>query len=244
MFTKEFTELTNYANQKSIEKFSKIDKIQPNPYFIGFGNPNSEILFVGQEMAIDPIKSPVTLEMESFRNPEHWTKIINEEILDLNYSFNGKNGFQNPRKPYNEKAKGTWRSYKQIVETITNLKLDEKLGFFEHCFITEMNTSTSKSQLGFRDCKERENMLQKKFFKNFPITILATGSYISKERIQKTFDVKYSKTKSDSQPNKRLEVYLDGVNNRVLINTRQLSNFRFTREERDSYFKKIALSAK
>lgn len=240
MFRKEFIELARYAHSKSEEKFRENLSIEANPYFLGFGNPNSDILFVGQEMAIDPIKNPVTLEMESYRNPEHWHTLIKENISNLNYSFNSKNGFLNPRKPYNTKTKGTWRSYQQLIEKIKNLEFAEDPDFFNHCFITEMNISTSKKQLGFQDCEVRDLLLQNDFYKTFPITILATGSYIHRNKIERVFRVKHSELKSNSEPNKRLEIYFNEDKSRVLINTRQLSNFRFNGEEKDLYFHNIA----
>tara|TARA_R110002020_G_scaffold419155_1_gene628403 strand:- start:15917 stop:16654 length:738 start_codon:yes stop_codon:yes gene_type:complete len=245
MFNKPFLELTHFAYTKSQKKFSNSDSIESNPYFIGFGNPDSDILFVGQEMAIDPLKNSVTLEMESYRNPEHWNTIIERKISEINYSFSSKNAFLNPRKPYNIKATGTWQSYEKIVEKIKNLNLNQNLEFFQHCFVTELNTKTSKRQIGFKTCDERELIIKDKFYKGFPITILATGSYIeNKATIEMLFDVKHSKDDSDSQKYKRFEVYYSQNKKRVLINTRQLSRFYFRREEKDLYFQKIVNQVK
>lgn len=239
MFSKEFLDLTKYANTKTTDKFANNKAIEPNPFFIGFGNPNSDILIVGQELAIDPIKNPIALEMESYRNPEHWNKIIKENISDLNYSFNGENGYKNPMKPYTGKAKGTWKSYESIVEKIKNIKYDENLEFFKHCFLTEINTQVAKKQKGYINCGERDSLMEQDFFKTFPAVILATGKYVNRKKIEKIFNVKYCKESSNSQPYKRFEVYFSENKNRTLINTRQLSNFRFSSEERDSYFQKI-----
>jgi len=240
MFSKEFLDLSQYATSKSKDKFANINAIEPNPYFIGFGNPNTDILIVGQELAIDPIKNPIALEMESYRNPEQWNKIIKDKITDIDYSFNGKNGFKNPRKPYTGIAKGTWRSYERIVEKIKNLKYSRNLEFFENCFITEINRPVSKKQKGYINCGERDLLMEQEFFKTFPVVILATGSYANRNKIEKVFNVKFSKESSNSEPHKRFEVYYSKNKDRTLINTRQLSNFRFSSEERDSYFQKIA----
>lgn len=239
MFKKDFTDLTNYAYSKSQEKFKETDKIEANPFYIGFGNPNSDILIIGQEMAIDPEKSPETVKMESLQNPKHWKEIIDNNINDLEYSFDGKNGFKNPRKPYDSKAKNTWRSYEKIVEKIQEKQFSKNLEFFEHCFITEINSPVSKSQLGYKENEERETLIQKEFYKNFPIVIMATGKYAN-NKIENLFDVIHSKEDSDSQSQKRFEVYYSNDRKRVLVNTRQLSNFRFNGEQIDSYFQKIA----
>lgn len=240
MFSKPFLDLTQLAHTKTQEKFHNSNLIKANPYFIGFGNPDSNILVIGQEMAIDPVKHRDTLEMESYRNPEHWNTIIEEKISDINYSFKGKNGFLNPRKPYDIKATGTWQSYEKLVEKISDLNLNKNLEFFQHCFITELNTTTSKRQMGFKDCDERELLIKNQFYKSFPITILATGSYVKKERIESLFDVKHSKENSDSQKYKKFEVYYSQNKERILINTRQLSQFYFSGEEKILYFQKIA----
>lgn len=236
MFNNKFIDLTNYAYSKTQEKFKGNNKIEANPYYIGFGNPNSEILIVGQEMAIDPEKSPETVKMESFKNPEHWKEIIDKNISDINYSFNGENGFQNPRKPYNAKAKNTWRSYEIIVEKITGKPLTRNLEFFEHCFITEINSPVSKNQTGYKNNLEREILIQNEFYRNFPVIIMAAGDYAN-EKIENLFDVIHSKKDSDSKPHQRFEVYYSKDKKRVLVNTRQLSNFFF---KPDPYLQKIA----
>ena len=243
MFSKEFIDLTKHAHSKSQEKFSVNQAIEPNPYFIGFGNPNSEILLVGQEMAIDPEKSPVTLKMESHGNPEQWNEIIENNISDINYSFNGENGFKNPRKPYDTKPTETWRSYGRIVEKITCKKLNKNQEFFEHSFITEINTVVSKTQKGYSPDKERNFILHHSFFKNFPITILATGHYLKMEEIENIFDVKYSKVDSDSKNYLKFAVYRSADKKRILINTRQMSGFgrhKLDDKDVDVYFDKIS----
>lgn len=247
MFSKEFNALINHAYSKSQEKFSENTIIQPNPYFIGFGNPNSKILIVGQEMAIDPEKSPITLEMESYKNPEHWKEIIDKNISDINYSFNGKNGFKNPRKPYDTKPSETWRNYGKLVEHITDKKLEKNQEFFEHSFITEINTVVSKTQKGYSPDKERNTILKHNFFKKFPITILATGHYLKMEEIEEIFEVKYSKEDSDSQAYLKFAVYLSADNKRILINTRQMSGFgrhKLEGDDVDNYMNKISNKVK
>ncbi|MDT0691575.1 hypothetical protein RM549_17420 [Salegentibacter sp. F188] len=240
MFREEFIDLNRFANLKWQEKFAINSKPEPNPYYLGFGNPNADILIIGQEMAIDPIKKPEALEMESFRNTEHWNHIIEEKITDPDYSFSGKNGFKNPRRPYTGKAKGTWKSYEDIIQKSTGQKFEKNLEFFEHCFITEINTAVSKRQKGYLNSEERNSIITHEFYKSFSTVILATGSYLRKKEINELFEVHHSVNDSASKPYKRLEVYYSQNKKRTLINTRQLSNFRFTAEERNEYFQRIA----
>lgn len=242
MFRSNFIDLTNKAYSKFQEKFSNNPSIEPNPYFIGFGNPNSKILIVGQEMAIDPEKSPHTLEMESYRNNEQWKEIINKNISDLNFSFNGENGFKNPRKPYDTKPTETWRNYSKLVERITDKKLARNQEFFEHSFITEVNTVVSKTQKGYSPDKERNFILKHKFFKEFPITILAAGHYLEMEEIEDIFQIKYSKEDSDSQKYLKFAVYYSENKKRILVNTRQMSGFgrhKLDKTDLNNYLNKI-----
>jgi len=52
MYSKEFINLVNKAFSES-EKLTPEEKAEGNPYYIGFGNPNAKILFIGKEKGFD-----------------------------------------------------------------------------------------------------------------------------------------------------------------------------------------------
>lgn len=76
------------------------------------------------------------------------------------------------------------------------------------------------------------------FYKKFPMTIIAAGDYMNREEIENQYDVKFVDS-SLSEPHRKLVIYENEMNKRVLINTRQFSNFFFNKEKRDTYFAKI-----
>lgn len=242
MFSKEFLDLTQSASEKTNNRYKQGLK-DPNPYYLGFGNPNSTILLVGQEMAIDT-KDSKKIKAESIDNPLQWKTILEKKITDFDYRFYEDYHFQNPLKPYSGPAKHTWRNYEKLLEIIQSEKYSENLEFFKNCFLTEINTTVSKTQKGYISDEERIEILKHEFFKTFTITILATGNYLKPKPIEEIFNVKYSKENSDSQPHKKFAVYYSDDKNRILINTRQLSNFRISGEEVKLYFQKIANQVK
>lgn len=79
---------TDYSQRKA--KWSQIDRNgsdnwkMANPYYVGFGNPNADILFVGKEMAFTPNTSGGARKLHGFKllfhesimNYYHWRKIV------------------------------------------------------------------------------------------------------------------------------------------------------------------------
>ena len=70
------------------------------------------------------------------------------------------------------------------------------------------------------------------------MTIIGAGDYLNREEIENQYDVKFVEP-SLSEPHRKLEIYENEMSKRVLINTRQFSNFFFNKEKRDAYFDKI-----
>ena len=60
------------------------------------------------------------------------------------------------------------------------------------------------------------------FFLNFEITILAFGNYLSKSKIEKNFNVKHKKGMSEKY--RKLEIYTNNEQTKLVVNTRQLSS--------------------
>ena len=78
--------LIKFPNPKEAPKLA-------NPYYIGFGNPESDVLFIGKEKAFDIDKSPNLFLKESIDNLIQWNYLSQEkEPIDHKKMFN-KFGF-------------------------------------------------------------------------------------------------------------------------------------------------------
>lgn len=248
MYNNKFLELVDFAYSKSKEIYcgTTVSK-EPNPYFLGFGNPDSDIIIFEQEKAIKKDNSE-QINAESIQNPFQWKEIIKNKITDFNYRFIPESIFKNPLHPYDgaPKPTNTWSYYQRLIDFIYPDKPDLNINnsFFKFSFITEINHEVSKRSLGNKRDEIRSSVTSHRFFNSFPVTILATGDYLTKQEIEEKFDVQHSKVESDNQLNKKFTVYTNNDKTRVVINTRQLSNFYFDKEELDDYLRKIADKSK
>lgn len=252
MYNSKFQDIVNEAYSKSTSIYGKeypisnSSKYQPNPYYIGFGNPNSSILIIGKEKGfnIDSAKKKNYLNsqlfLESIANPDDWKKIIENNIQDNNYKYHLESShFKSALQPYTDKKPDgghTWNKYQKIVDHIDKPKQKSINSFFFNSFITEVNFRPSKLSKNPKDFGERLEFLKHPFYKSFPIVILACGNYLSKTKIEKIFSVKYE---SDLHTEKRKKLIEYKSESKKLINTRQLS-FDVT----DEYLKLVAKIAK
>ncbi|MFD0993168.1 hypothetical protein [Tenacibaculum geojense] len=65
-----WSNLSNCLDEKEL-------KLLANPFYIGFGNPNSDFLFLGQEKAFDPKANKELLLLESINNNYYWDIVMN-----------------------------------------------------------------------------------------------------------------------------------------------------------------------
>lgn len=220
-YSDEFADLVKQAVEKS-EEFYKTNcrETSPNPYYIGFGNPNAKILVVGKELAIDPIKNQKAFKEESVENPIHWKKIIESgQVLDFNPLFPYDN-------QYKKSGGSTWSQYQRLCDLlIDEMHVSENNHFFYNFFITEANTTPSKNSPG------RENLVfepridffkSNSFFQNFEVIIVASGGYLHVPQIEDIFDVKEF-DRSQSKPNNKFITFKNPKTNGLVISTRQLS---------------------
>lgn len=175
-----------------------------NPYFIGFGNPEADILILGKEKGFDIYRGTDLFIKESINNTLHW-KLL-ENFSDDNSSFAKENGF-NPRLPRyykygNLSLRHTWSLYAQIVSKLKNLSISGKELFqeeknvekslFNFCFISEINHIPSKYSNGGRLDDSRKVLLKEEFYKKFPYVIIGAKSYLmDKKLIPEIFNVKF-----------------------------------------------------
>ena len=174
--------------------------------FLGTGNPDAKILFVGKEAAIDKEKHPQYYEAEITNNVNDWEYNCNsskqfDEVENFMYSGLLK---YNPLYPYKgqknkvqsrfengeiKSGKGgtsrTWYNYQKIIDYLVyedNKSLN--INFHEHAFISELNQETGSYSKDIPINKRAESIEKRKelfatpFFREFPITIVAVGHYV------------------------------------------------------------------
>ncbi len=208
-----------------------------NPYYIGFGNPNSDVLFIGKEKAFDPIKRPDLFFKESIDNVYQWNSIINEQEPINHKHILNKFKF-NPMLPlmydYGKIGKRkTWGMYAQVISKLFCLKLDDVLkndesSFYQHCFSTEINHIPSKYSENKEMSIERMSLIQSDFFKRFSKVIIGAKSVIKPEEISELFNLKGNWTEIElgeigNKRKRTLKAYKWKNNSRTIIICDQLS---------------------
>jgi len=209
---------------KDFQKFVEngLDK-----YFIGTGNPNSDLLFIGKESAISK-ENMQDRELYN-RNAIDWNEHIKNntcEILsypvDENHIFRKKKSW----------GKNTWSKYQELKNVIYQ---DEKrpyfIDFLEKVFSTEINdapdrktATANKSSLNERKTLFKES----EFIQKFPVVVLACSNYIQNNdnvrEIDNIFKVKYCdlEKKVYSKTNWFFTHY-NYDKTKLVIHTRQLS---------------------
>ncbi|HET8860737.1 hypothetical protein [Marivirga sp.] len=223
---------------KDIGEFNKV----ANPYYIGFGNPEADLLIVGQEKAFNAFNNPELMLYESINNSFQWSKIIenNGDVSEINFDP------RNPRIHHTDKQKGnhTWSKYSILVDAFyginschENMKKDwnQNSGdtLFDKAFTTELNVTPATSNSGLHLTSEREKLLSNSFFKNFKVVVFAIGSPSNKEVVKKIFsDAKFENHDLGSYgTNKKREVAISKNTSQIIVICNQLSGSSGWRNE-------------
>ena len=216
---------------KNFENF--LDVCEVHKQYVGLGNPNSKILFIGKEPGISS-------EAESVHGTaQSWKK---------------KTPYWNRYTPKEEKLKNknhTWQKYQKLYEHIFEglntekfTKEDHEITFVEHVFTTELNNihaSTSneaKKNADFKPNlkKRKETFWKDDFINQFQIVIIFAldRKYIEtyEGEVRDLFGVEYSpKNKAEIEYSKKHKLWVykskDDSKNifpKLLIHTRQLTN--------------------
>lgn len=197
-----------------------------NPYYLGYGNPDSEILFIGKEKAFDIFKSPNLFLHESINNLRQWEiKLANPLVDDLVFNPSNPILFHQERK-YKVKKRSTWGFYKNIVEKISLVKVNEEKvtneNFFTKCFTTEINHIPSKYSNNLSSNEVRKVLLSEPFFKSFKYVIIGAKGAINQNQIKQYFD--FSEVKNIFlDENKKFECTVFKNQNQKIILCNQLS---------------------
>lgn len=196
--------MTKINYTPSFEEVLKLSK--EKDLFLGSGNPNANILFIGKEAAIDKNKSPQQYNKEYSKNVEDWEANFsaNTQFEDIDnwlvkpspvfnslYPYKGQLNKIESRNKEGKIIRGeggtskTWYNYQKIIDSIYfDNKVSELINFHEFAFCSELNQETGKYSkdipidIRTESIAKRKELFQKTFFKEFPITIVAVGHYV------------------------------------------------------------------
>jgi len=169
-----------------------------NPFYVGYGNPKADTLFIGKEKGFSITSYPEQFLEESINNILQW-QLIPDSINNESFHFNPRN----PRGYHKDKLykRHTWGKYAQVLAGLKENELDLKellkdsssstQNIFDHCFMTEVNHLPSKYSKGKTIIPERKDFLSDDFFKTFQTVIIGAKPYFDEERddINELFDV-------------------------------------------------------
>lgn len=201
--------------------------------YVGIGNPNAKILFVGKEAAIDHKEVEKTGYVT---NAEEWQEIIDTSRVNHLSIPNV------PKGDYLRKAGVTWRKYQLLHDAIfqedphrngEGLSID----FMRHIFTTEMNdaphktTHEAQKKEDFRANLKarRESFFSQQFIQDFPVIVLACSNYIRNHgehrEINDTFGVAFTEQRDIPGTNQRFWIHhsSDPKRPKLVIHCRQLS---------------------
>ncbi|MBX9886555.1 MAG: hypothetical protein K2Y30_01310 [Flavobacteriaceae bacterium] len=202
-----------------------------NPYYIGYGNPNSEILFLGKEKAFSITNNPDLFFHESINNNKQWEYLIeNRDLNDLKFSpLYPQQYFERIIPHYKIKKNHTWGVYCELVNAITtksDITTSSEIlenNFFHHCFTTEVNHIPSKYSSHIKSSALRHELLQDAFFKSFKYVIIGAIGSIDPTQIKSIFDI-YNESEvieiseKDSKRKRFIEVFKTDSQKIILCN--------------------------
>lgn len=209
-----------------------LKKIPQNQY-IGLGNSNAKILFIGKEAGAE-------IETEMFHgNSKSWKE------KEFNYSEKYV-----PKEAKFRNLNHTWQRYQKLYDCILstlNIEFDKEdkyeINFVENIFTTEFsnlhapNTKDAKKQENFsKELKLRKDVFFKsKFIEQFPIVVIfaSDNKYIEtySGEVCELFNVKFDKLHNENAKDK-IWIHSETQNDKnpkLIIHTRQLTN-RITAE--------------
>ena len=206
-----------------MKKFQNLLTINPDQY-IGYGNPNADICFVGKEATgMLPLQC-------GLGSTNYW-------LTSLPIFFD-RNKTDNPSDPI-WKEGHTWNKYQKLHDAIFP-ELAAKPGtmnFEQRVFVTEMSaapattTAEGKSAAGFEEqlAMRKRSFFAHPYFKEFKVVVLACSDYIvnfgDRREIDSLFDVTFDLNGGAHEvgPQNSFWVHHNAAGDRLVIHTRQLS---------------------
>lgn len=215
------------------DNFKKLIEIAlENNQYIGLGDPNAKILFIGKEAGLDPENK----ENKKFYLSNALAWKANSDIFNNSYFPET----DSPLRNYNH----TWQKFQKLHDSILqkDSPLKYEITFVENVFTTELsnmpykNTKGAKKQSDFKqNLNERKAVfLNSDFFKKFPIVVIFAKDklYIQNigegatREIDNIFDVVFIRKNNSQIPNNDFWIHhsKDKTEPRLIIHTRQLTN--------------------
>ena len=196
-----------------------------NEQYVGLGNPNAKILFVGKEAGIPIGKTIIHGSGKSWE----------EKKIDYSERFMAKDNLRDYRH--------TWQKYQKVYDQILD-NLDTKdsnkknyeITFVENVFTTELSnlgaptTNEAKQLAGFRfQLKKRKDVFwRSEFIQNFPIILITASDdkYIETYpgEVCELFNVNFQEQVICGKSDKMWIHYSKSDKPKLLIHTRQLTN--------------------
>jgi len=213
-----------------------IDYAKENDLFLGSGNPDSKLLFVGKEAAIDMQNSEQQYEQEFKKNATDWeSNLTNKtQFVDVDnwfvkdcynplYPYKGQKNTVESRNASGKILRGeggtskTWHNYQKISDTVFgNGKPSDSINFHENVFCSELNQVTGSysheipKEKREASIRERRNLFQEPFFRAFPITIVAVGHYV------RDFDIDLKDFFGLTYDEESSKIYSEGLKNEYI----------------------------
>ena len=206
-----------------MKKFLNLLTNNPDQY-IGYGNPNADICFVGKEATgMLPLQcglGSATYWMTSL--PMFFDRIKTDNPNDSIW-----------------KEGHTWNKYQKLYDAIfpENAAKPGTMNFEQHVFVTEMSatpaatTAEGKGTLGFEGqlALRKQKFFTHPYFKDFKVIVLACSDYIvnfgDRREIDSLFEVTFDINGGAHEvgPQNAFWVHHSADGKRMVIHTRQLS---------------------
>lgn len=168
-------------------------------YFIGFGNPESNILFLGKECAgtkNDPWMFTTKKNAEMWKAFLIGNKVIerciypekdkcNRELFSPRFAFKGQLNFWDKGRSIGGTSL-TWLRYQRLIDP--SLPKSQELNFQDKCFLTELSDIPKIKSDYSKETKESilrrvDSFLSRDFFKGFSIVVAACMSYVDRYQL-------------------------------------------------------------
>ena len=202
MYRQEFVDLVNHSNWR--------DK------FIGYGNPDADILIIGQEAADD--KESKNYKEFYAPNQSQWKVTIENNCLPQTEKFVPSFPFKTQKATIRSgdgNSGATWYWYQRLHDQIYPDAKDPNgnINFFERIFITELNDKPRKnhrvkqenveSQIAKRFDIMRET---KSFWSHFKVVLFLCGSYSEAIDVDSAREI-LATNPGDESASKKIELF-------------------------------------
>lgn len=192
--------------------------------YVGIGNPNAKILFIGKEAAMREADDDYK------NNAKCWGEHIYKNTCeDLDYLVHEKHPLRNGS------GRNTWSKYQRLKDYIVENKEIQPfyVDFLKGVFTTDINDSPSKRT---SDAIKVSLDARKKLFKdsafiqNFPVVVLACSGYLKNDENVREIDDIFGVTYDGDEKGKKIYTSANWFythhsedGRRLVIHTRQLS---------------------